>query len=195
MAFKIIPDTDLLDYIALYKNTSPPLDDTIIVGSATNRFKEIHAVSFQGTALEALYADIAERYLSDQLLEPGDVVRLATEDDVGYEGEPRDAEIVITTEDAERRVFGVISKAPAVLMNKDAGDNEKYPPVALVGRVYCKVIGPIRKGDPLLASDLPGVARAINDADAGVPSSAHVGTALQPYGGEDIGLIEIVVGR
>lgn len=56
-------------------------------------------------------------------------------------------------------VFGVVSAAPAYLMNSGAGDNATHPPIAVQGRVPVKVIGPVSKGDRLVSAG-NGVARA-----------------------------------
>jgi len=85
-------------------------------------------------------------------------------------------------------VFGVISTAPAYLMNKDA----EGLPVALQGRVPVKVIGKIRKGERLVSSDVPGVAWALGD-DA-YNSRAIIGRALQSKEDGDAGVIEAVIG-
>jgi hypothetical protein len=94
-----------------------------------------------GTATQALYADLAEIYKTDTRYEPGTVVMVGG-----------DAEVTACTEGS--RAIGVISTAPAFLMNKDAEGQA----VALKGRVPCKVIGKITKGDALVAGD-NGVAR------------------------------------
>ena len=64
--------------------------------------------------------------------------------------------------------------------------------VALQGRVPCKVVGKIRKGDMLVTSRIPGVAIA---AGADVKVGTVVGKALVDYDDDHIGTIEIAVGR
>ena len=57
---------------------------------------------------------------------------------------------------ADPRVAGVISENPAYLMNDEATGQA----VALQGKVKCKVVGQISKGDMLVThSQHPGVAR------------------------------------
>ena len=87
-----------------------------------------------GTATQALYADLAEIYKTDIRYDPGTVVMIGG-----------DEEVTACTEGS--RAIGVISTAPAFLMNKDAEGQA----VALKGRVPCKVIGAITKGDALVA--------------------------------------------
>jgi hypothetical protein len=65
--------------------------------------------------------------------------------------------------------------------------------VALTGRVPCYVVGTIKKGDRLVASDIPGVATVL-DIDRYQPGSI-VGKALEDYDSDDVGIITVVVGR
>jgi len=67
-------------------------------------------------------------------------------------------EITQSTDLYDSKVAGVISTNPAHLMNAQAGTNETHPAVALTGRVPCKVMGTIRKGDLMVTSAQPGVA-------------------------------------
>jgi hypothetical protein len=101
----------------------------------------VTAAYFSGTATQALYADLAEIYKTNTRYDPGTVVMVGG-----------DEEVTACTEGS--RAIGVISTAPAFLMNKDAEGQA----VALKGRVPCKVIGKITKGDALVAG-ANGVAR------------------------------------
>jgi len=103
---------------------------------------------FNGIAINSWYADIAERFASDQVYAPGTVVSLG-----GIE------EITMAAEDLSDSVFGVISTKPAHLMNSYAGDDQTHPAVAISGRVPVNVIGPVRKGDRLVSAG-NGLARA-----------------------------------
>jgi hypothetical protein len=66
-------------------------------------------------------------------------------------------------------------------------------PVALTGRVPCRVVGTIRKGDRLVSSDQEGVATVLNPAKY-LPGSI-IGKALEDYNSDTVGIIEVVVGR
>lgn len=92
---------------------------------------------FDGTATAAQYADLAEKYLTDRDLETGTVVTVGG-----------DAEVRSTV--FGDRAIGVVSTNPAFMMNKDL-ENGTY--IALKGRVPVKVVGSIRKGDRLVATD------------------------------------------
>jgi hypothetical protein len=87
-----------------------------------------------------------------------------------------------------QQVAGVVSTQPAYLMNNGiSGDN--ITPVALLGRVPCKVRGPIKKGDMLVSAG-EGHARAEQIPQVG----SVIGKALEDFT-EDRGVIEVVVGR
>jgi hypothetical protein len=159
-------------------NLVPTVDNTHDIGAADKRWKEIHCVTFNGTATSAKYADLAERYQSDVPYEPGTVVVLGG-----------DSEITISTTAIDETVAGVISTNPAFRMNEDAGDDIAYPFVALRGRVPCKVTGSVRKGDRLVTSDIPGHAMA---APREAPAWAVFAKAMEDFDGGQ-GVIEVLV--
>jgi len=111
---------------------------------------DIRANIVHATSTTAQYADLAERYAADSPMAAGDVVILGG-----------DQEITLSTKELDARVFGVISEAPAFLMNKDAGNNDSHPMVALQGRVRVKVQGKGKKGDRIVSSSTAGVARVV----------------------------------
>ena len=144
------------------------------IGSSTNYFNQVFA-----TATTALYADVAERFAADDLLEPGTVVELGGA-----------AEITRSQQDLSENVFGVISTRPAYTMNGGAGEDETHPKVAMTGRVPVKVIGYIRKGDRLVSAG-SGVARA---AQAGEATAFNViGRSLVDKHTPELGTIEAIV--
>ena len=103
------------------------------IGQTGNRFGTIF-----GTATTAQYADLAEKYTTDVEYEAGTVLAVAINGD---------AEATQTWQSGQR-VLGVISTNPAFLMNDDADGQA----IALRGRVPVKVVGPIRKGQPLICN-------------------------------------------
>ena len=109
---------------------------------------DIRANIVHGRATTAQYADLAERYAADMLLEAGDVVILGGS-----------KEITKCIKELDSQVFGVVSESPAFLMNNDAGNNDSHPMIALQGRVRVKVQGFGKKGDRIVSSDTAGVAR------------------------------------
>jgi hypothetical protein len=78
------------------------------------------------------------------------------------------------------------------MMNKDAGNDKTHPYIALKGRVPCKVIGNIKKGDLLTTSGTPGVACTMTELDYSNPN-AVIGKALEDYSSGLPGIIEVKV--
>ena len=130
------------------------------------------------TATSARYADLAEKYKMDQTYDPGTVVV------VGGEQEATES-----TTANDHKVLGIISTAPAYLMNNDIEGQD----VALIGRVPCKVVGDIQRGDLLVTSDVSGHAKAWNPGDY-LPGTI-IGKALESHEGQDPGVIEVAVGK
>lgn len=129
----------------------PSQDNTYDIGSANYQWKTIY-----GHTVEATYADLAERYEADTEYEPGTVVIFGG-----------DKEITTTDTPSDYRVAGVISTDPGLKLNSSAGDDKTHPYLALRGRVPCKVIGPVEKGDLLVTSDTPGHAKSVAGVDMG----------------------------
>jgi hypothetical protein len=129
-------------------------------------------------ASSARYADIAERYHADAYYEPGTVLVIGG-----------NAEVTMGHAHGDSKVAGIVSKNPAYRMNDEAGPDETHPHIALKGRVPCKVIGPVRKGDLLVTSSYPGYAERATDHDS---PNAIVGRALEDFNGVK-GLIEVKV--
>lgn len=131
------------------------------------------------TAASALYADIAERYEADAVYEPGTVLM--------HGGEK---EVTIADLHATTAVAGIVSTKPAYMLNSEAGSDETHPYIALKGRVPCKIFGPVKKGELLVASGRkPGHATA---KQLGDDPHAVIGKALENFTGL-FGVIEVKV--
>ena len=122
------------------------------VGASNRKFNTMYATTFDGTATQAQYADLAEKYLADAEYEIGTVIMIGGE-----------AEVTAATEEQAHSVIGVVSEAPAFLMNKDL---ENGTAIALKGRVKVRVQGNVQKGDRLCPSSIPGVAYPNNSRSA-----------------------------
>jgi len=133
-----------------------------------------------GSTLNATYADLAEYYTIDRAAGPATVVEFGG-----------NTEVTVCQTDMSRRVAGVVSTNPAFTMNADGGKvGEIREAVALQGRVPCRVIGRVAKGD-LMVSAGNGCARSEDDPVLG----SVIGKALEAKVTEAEGIIEIVVGR
>ena len=113
--------------------TSSNVANQIVLRDGSGNFA---AGTMTATATSAQYADLAEIYVADAELAPGTVVVVGGE-----------AEITAAGPDDEY-IAGVISTAPAYLMNSSA-DGEA---VALVGRVPVRVVGSVNKGEAVFAT-------------------------------------------
>jgi hypothetical protein len=143
------------------------------IGSSSVGFDTVHA-----QATSAQYADLAEKYTTDHEYEAGTVVVFGG-----------DSEITQSTISHDRKVAGVISTNPAVKMND--GLDGQY--LALQGRVPCKVIGPIEKGDLVVTSDVSGFGEKLDDTR--YQPGCVIGKALETIEDWQEQVIEVVVGR
>ena len=168
------PSTGAFTTLSVTGNITPTANLSYNLGSTSAWFNNIY-----GTAIHAQYADLAERFASDQPYSAGTVVEL---------GGP--AEIMAASQDLSDNVFGVISTNAAYLMNSGAGSNTTHPPVAVQGRVPVRVTGVIRKGDRLVSAG-NGLARA--GARNEITAWNVIGRALADKLDSGEGLIEAVV--
>ena len=133
-------------------------------------------------ATTAQYADVAEKYITEQNYDPGTVLEFGGK-----------YEVIKCETDMSRMIAGVVSTRPGFLMNEnlapDALHGEHVVELALLGRVPTKVLGPVKKGDMMVSAG-DGYARAENLPQIGTV----IGKALEDFNG-DRGVIEVVVGR
>jgi len=118
------------------------------IGTANNVYANMYATNFNGTALRAKYADLAEKYTTDIEYQPGTVLQINT---IG---------------NSELSIFnggtyaGVVSTNPAVKMNSPIIG--QY--VALKGRVPVRCKGVVQKGQYCVAQ-AGGVVRGFSKSD------------------------------
>jgi hypothetical protein len=146
------------------------------IGNSTGYFNTVFA-----NATSAQYADVAEKYVADDNYVPGTVLEIGGS-----------AEVTATTAIASTCIAGVVSTNPAFIMN--SGETAKNTvELALLGRIPCRVVGKINRGDLLCSSSITGVA-------TGLPAELYqpgcvIGKALENYNSDQVGTIEILVGR
>ena len=158
---------------------TPDVTGTYNIGSSSLKYNTVYATVFDGTATQARYADLAENYLADTEYEAGTVICLGGA-----------KEITASAVKGDTRVFGVVSENPAYLMNSHL-EGDYVTPVALTGRVPCKVIGKAKPGDMLVASNVQGYAMV----DPNPRTGTVIGKVLEEKTSDDKGVIEIVVGK
>jgi hypothetical protein len=146
------------------------------IGSSTTTFNTVFA-----KATTAQYADLAENYVADQDYPVGTVLCIGG-----------DKEVTSSNAFHSTKIIGTVSDNPAYLMNSGL-QGENVVAVAFTGRVPCRVVGKINRGDLLVTSHLEGVATVLNSAFY-LPGCV-LGKALEEYNSDIPGMIEIVIGR
>lgn len=130
-----------------------------------------------GSTLSSTYADLAENYKANDTYSPGQVMEFGG-----------DAEITMCDTDMSTKVAGIISTAPAFLLN-DQYEIEGYTySLALTGRVPCYVRGVVNKGDMLVSAG-GGCARAELNPKPGTIIARAIDSTV------DGGMIEVQVCR
>jgi hypothetical protein len=142
------------------------------IGSSSTYFNTVFA-----KATSAQYADLAEKYEADAEYAPGTVLEFGGS-----------KEVTVSVEAGSTRVAGVVSTNPSYIMNAGLSA-EHVAMVALQGRVPCRVVGPVAKGDMMVSAG-NGSARVDNSARAGT----IIGKSLENFDGAE-GTIEVVIGR
>ena len=149
-------------------------------GTITGRWTLTGDPTTTGSRLQATYAaDLAEYYEGDQEYEVGTVLIFGGE-----------KEVTISHRAADARVAGVVSNTAAYTMYGACPGFKNL--IALQGRVPCRVVGKIEKGDILVTSDIQGVAMA---STGDVRSGTMVGKAIESYDSDEVGTIQVAVGR
>ena len=129
--------------------------------------------------LQATYSgDLAEYYEGDAEYEPGTVLVFGG-----------DKEVTTTDMMNDTRVAGVVSTDAAYMMYGACPGLKNL--IALAGRVPCKVVGRVKKGDLLTTSSTPGYAVKASDPKLG----SIVGKALEDKDYGEAGVIQVAIGR
>ena len=159
---------------------TPSTNNAVNLGSGSLKYANVYATTFQGTATSAQYADLAENYVADADYPIGSVLVIGGEH-----------EVTVTDISNSYKVAGVVSTDPAYLMN--SGQSGQFvKAVALRGRVPVRVVGVVSKGDVLVTSSTPGVAKVGTDPHF-IGAACIVGKALTDklHAGE--GIVEVLV--
>jgi hypothetical protein len=143
---------------------------------------EVEGTAWSRAGWQTGNRDVAENCATDMALEPGELVSLVPDRDL----------VTRSTRPHDSLVFGVVSSAPAVHLNcNHDGPPEDVAPIALCGRVPCKVVdenGPIKRGDLLTSSSVAGHAMKVIDP---LPGTV-VGKALETHN-RGRGVIDVFV--
>ena len=140
-------------------------NDTVAVRDGSG---DLFASNFQGTALKANYADLAEKYTTDNQFPVGTIMTI---------GGDKEMTACAMTETP----CGIVSNKPGVVLNSDAEGQA----IALVGRTPLRVMGPVEKGDKLYVG-ANGTAQKANEGDL-------VGIALEDNERFEEKLVEVFI--
>ena len=151
----------------------PDTDASYDIGTSLKKYNTVYA-----KATSAQYADLAEKYTTHGDLVPGTVVGVTI--GPGH----NDALPEVDTAMQDSIPVGVISTAPAYLMNADSEGQA----VALKGRVPVRVKGAVSKGQAVYVDD-NGCASYNEDGQ----SKYMVGIALTSKDTEEEGLVECIL--
>lgn len=151
-------------------NTSAPDIRIVVDTPAIFRIERTGSVFADGAFFPGFGADIAERIDVSEPVEPGDVVEL----DPDHPGQYRKARQAYS-----QLAVSVVSATPGVILANHSSANNQ-PLLALLGRVHVKASvenGPIRPGDLLVSSSVPGSAMRCTNVAA--CEGAIIGKALE----------------
>jgi hypothetical protein len=133
-------------------------------------------------------ADVAEEFyvFDSDNIDEGTVLVFDEDDD----------RLAISTKEYDNKVAGIVSgtteRKPALILDKMINSKDRRIPLALVGKVLCKVdatFGSISRGDMLTSSSTPG--HAMKATDPLKSFGAVVGKALRPLKSGK-GIIEVL---
>ena len=136
---------------------------------------DVWGLYFRGTATAALYADLAEKYLSDKKYPTGTIMMIGGK-----------KEVTAAKDTKKHAIIGIVSEKPAYIMNSDLKNGLM---VGLKGRLPVRLIGTCEKGDLITISDKAGVGISVKD-NIILPFRI---IALENKDTEEEGLIEVVI--
>lgn len=152
-----------------------------LIGQAAN------TISGFGKVYNAVWNDYAEFFERGEETEPGDIVGLDlfSNEEKYVKASKKNFCVVGVHSDSFAHLIG----GEEVPDGKDFYEHniKKFIPVGLAGRVKCKVIGNVKKGDYIGISDIPGVGKISN------LNQTIVGVALENKKTENIGLVKILI--
>ena len=126
------------------------------------------------SAAAAYWADLAELYKSNDIFEPGTLVKFNGKNEI---------------ELASNGIAnGVISKNPALLLNASLKNKDCSNPLILVGRSVVKIKDKIDKFDRIELSDIPGIAQK-----ATYTGKQILGISLESKNDSEINPVECIV--
>lgn len=115
---------------------TPDTDNAYDLGATALRYANVYAVNFVGISSTSTYADLAEKYTTDQVYPVGTLMTITENEEFEMSA----------TENTWDIVTGVISDKPGFVMNADSVGQE----IGLVGKTPIRVVGSTVKGGYLM---------------------------------------------
>jgi|ETNmetMinimDraft_3_1059899.scaffolds.fasta_scaffold08935_3 hypothetical protein len=158
----------LLECTTTAQTVLPQANTTYNIGSTAMTYSNMYATTFNGRATAANWSDLAEKYQADKKYEQGTVLAIGGTKEV-------------TLFKKDMPLAGIVSTKPGLQLNA-SDETKSWPFICLKGRVPCKITGPCKKGNYIVAHDNgKGKARAtITDAHQ------LIGIALADSDGETV---------
>jgi hypothetical protein len=156
----------------------PVANNTHDIGTSTMVYNDMYAVTFNGRATSANWSDLAERYESDEIYDPGTVLAIGGTKEV-------------TLYQAEMPYAGVVSDKPGLRMNDgmEQRENEFMIFICLKGRIFVKIEGGCNKGDFIIAYN-DGTGKVITKYEYTPHKHDLIGIALS---NSNAGFVEVKV--
>lgn len=142
------------------------------IGSNNEQFRSMYAINFQGTALKAKYADLAEKYETSKQFKPGDILGIDKTGDIDHFNPVK-----------HKMPLGVVSDKPGFILNNDI----EGVVIALKGQTIARVKGKVDIGDPLY------VCSGDYATNVKTRKSHFIGMSLEKKSNEEIGLVNIKI--
>jgi hypothetical protein len=169
------------DAYMVWEESSDRWRATTSADGSTHSDADLQCNILYGVSTTAQYADLAENYVSDNTYAVGTVLVFGGVN-----------EVTISNTKEDKRIAGVVSSNPAYLMNSEC-NGEYIVPIALQGRVPCRVVGVVEKGDIIVSSSASGVGIAWNENHNPTTGSV-IGKSLENKNTNGEEVIEVVVG-
>jgi len=156
----------------------PVANNTHDIGTSQMVYNDMYAVTFNGRATSANWSDLAERYESDEIYDPGTVLAIGGTKEV-------------TLYQTEMPYAGVVSDKPGLRMNDGIKqrENEFMIFICLKGRILVKIEGGCNKGDFIIAHN-DGTGKVITKYEYTPHKHDLIGIALS---NSNAGFVEVKV--
>lgn len=166
------------------------------IANASGAVSMGHGLTVTGTisgtkVVNAVWNDYAEYFERGEETEVGDIVALDLSSSEERYVKALNGDIVAGVHsDSYGHIIGGKELPEGYSGTFEEYNDPKFIPVGLKGRVKCKVIGNIKKGDRIYASDIAGVGETRNEKSH---EDSFLGYACEDYNGDKIGIVKVLL--